>query len=237
MQKGKLLLLPNLLDETLPAEGFLPSTVGAAVSTMNGLIAESEKSARRYLRRFVSHDHMARAPLRLLNEHTEKQELESLLEPLRRGEVWGLISDAGVPCVADPGSDLVYLAHLNGIDVEVFVGPCSILMALQLSGFSGQHFAFHGYLPREAVDLESKIKELEKQAGHATQIWIEAPYRSSKMLEQLKITLSPSTRLCIATQLTLPDQRVASWPISKWKQSSWGLQKEPAVFLINRPLA
>lgn len=234
MQKGKLLLLPNLLDETLPAENFLPATVGMAISTINGLIAESEKSARRYLRRFVSHEHMARTPLKLLNEHTEKRELESLIEPMRQGEVWGLISDAGLPCIADPGSDLVYMAHMNGIDVETFVGPCSLLIALQLSGFSGQHFSFHGYLPRESLDLERKIIELEKQAIHATQIWIEAPYRSSKMLEQLKTLLNPLTKLCVAAQLTLPDQRVASWPAAKWKSSSWTLQKEPAVFLISR---
>ena len=115
---GKLLLLPNLLDETSSHDRFLPSSVGPAVTTLNGLIAESEKSARRYLRRFVSHDQMAKTPLRLLNEHTKKDELETLLEPMRRGEIWGLISDAGLPCVADPGSDLVFLANMSGIDIE-----------------------------------------------------------------------------------------------------------------------
>lgn len=234
MPNGKLLLLPNLLDETLAHEPFLPISVGAAVSKMDGLIAESEKSARRYLRRFVSHEHMAKTPLRLLNEHTEKRELEDLLTPMREGQAWGLVSDAGLPCVADPGSDLVYLAHMNGIDVETFVGPSSIVMALQLSGFNGQRFAFHGYLPRDPEDLEPKILEVEKGASYATQIWIEAPYRSQKMLEQLKTLLHPTTLLCVATQITLPSQRVASWPILKWKTSSWSMQKEPAIFLISR---
>ncbi len=234
MQNGKLLLLPNLLDETLPSEPFIPMSVGSAVSQLDGLIAESEKSARRYLRRFVSHEHMAKTPLRLLNEHTEKKELEELLSPMRSGQTWGLISDAGLPCIADPGSDLVYLAHMNGIDVETFVGPSSIVMALQLSGFSGQRFTFHGYLPRDAAELERKILDVEKGASYATQIWIEAPYRSQKMLEQLKTLLSPTTLLCVATQITLPTQRVASWPISKWKTSSWSMQKEPAIFLIFR---
>lgn len=233
MKNGKLLLLPNVLEETLSHDAFLPISVGAAVSSIQGLIAESEKNGRRYLRRFVSHDQMAKTPIRLLNEHTQKSGLDDLLEPMRKGEVWGLISDAGLPCIADPGSDLVFLAHSNGIDVETFVGPCSIIMALQLSGFSGQHFAFHGYLPRENADLELKVKELEKKASYGTQIWIEAPYRSAKMLEFLKTVLTPTTRLCVAVNLTLPSQRVASFAVAKWKNFSWDLQKEPAVFLIS----
>lgn len=234
MQKGKLLLLPNLLDETLSVDPFLPISVGQAVLGLDGLIAESEKSARRYLRRFVSHEQMAGTPLRLLNEHTPKYEIEGLLEPVEKGETWGLISDAGLPCIADPGSDLVYLAHTKGLDVETFVGPCSIVMALQLSGFSGQNFAFHGYLPRESAEQVVRLKELEKQAGTATQIWIEAPYRSAKMVEQLKEVLHPSTLLCVASQLTLPSQRVSTKVISAWKNFAWSMQKEPAIFLISR---
>ena len=232
MSVGKLYLLPNLLDETLSVDPFLPTSVGVAVAQLQGLIAESEKSARRYLRKFISHDQMAKMPLALLNEHSSKGEMEALLEPLRSGQIWGLISDAGLPCIADPGSDLVFQAHCHGIDVETFVGPCSIVMALQLSGFSGQRFAFHGYLPREAQDLELRIRELEKQSSGVTQIWIEAPYRSAKMLEQLKTILKPTTLLCVATQLTLPNQRVASWPVAKWRSSPWEIQKEPAIFLI-----
>jgi 16S rRNA (cytidine1402-2'-O)-methyltransferase len=234
MQNGKLILLPNLLDESLGKEPFLPVSVGEAVSKLSGLIAESEKSGRRYVRRFVSHEHMARIPLRLLNEHTPKNEVEALLEPMRNGQTWGLISDAGLPCIADPGADLVYLAHINAIDVETFVGPCSIIMALQLSGFSGQRFAFHGYLPREGADLELKIREVEKQSAVSTQIWMEAPYRSSKMLEQLKTVLQPTTILCVATQLTLPNQRIASLSVAKWRASTWAMQKEPAIFLVSR---
>lgn len=224
---GKLFLLPNLLDESLPTD--LPPSVGDAVTKIQGLIAESEKSARRYLRRFISHDQMVQMPLRLLNEHTQKNELEDLLAPILRGETWGLISDAGLPCIADPGSDLVYLAHQKEIVIETFVGPCSMIMALQLSGFSGQNFTFHGYLPRDTA-LEGKLRELEKLPG--TQIWIEAPYRTSKMLEQLKTTLQPSTLVCIASSLTLPEMRVQTKPISEWKNFSIG--KEPAIFLISR---
>lgn len=231
MTPGKLLLLPNLLDETLLADPFLPVSIGQAVSSLQGLIAESEKSARRYLRRFVSHDQMAKTPLRLLNEHTS--ELQSLLVPIIQGEVWGLISDAGLPCIADPGADLVSLANAQGVEVQTFVGPCSIVMALQLSGFSGQRFAFHGYLPKETEELQRKVLELEKAASQGTQMWIEAPYRSMKMLEFLKGALKPTTRLCVAAQLTTPNQRVVSQTVAKWLKGSWELQKEPAIFLIS----
>jgi len=226
---GKLYLLPNLLEETLPIEPFFPLSVNEAVRSIQGLIAESEKMARRYLRKFLSHDDMAKMPLALLNEHSK--DLLELLKPLERGETWGLISDAGLPCIADPGADLVWLAHQKKIAVETFVGPSSIIMALQLSGFGGQQFSFHGYLPREVAELESKVRELEKRGG--TQIWIEAPYRSAKMLELLKRVLQPATKLCIAVNLTTPTQRVVSQPAARWKNLDFILEKEPAVFLIS----
>jgi 16S rRNA (cytidine1402-2'-O)-methyltransferase len=225
---GKLYLLPNLLEESLPIEPFFPISVKEAIQSIQGLIAESEKMARRYLRKFLSHEEMAKMPLRILNEHT--QDLSELIAPLEKGEVWGLISDAGLPCIADPGADLVWLAHQKKIAVQTFIGPSSIVMALQLSGFGGQQFTFHGYLPRESLELENKIKELEKQPG--TQIWIEAPYRSLKMLEALKKILQPSTKLCVAVQLTTPAERILSQTVADWRKSSFPLEKEPAVFLI-----
>lgn len=225
---GKLYLLPNLLDETLPLEPFLPISVNEAVHQIQGLIAESEKAARRYLRKFLSHDEMAKMPLALLNEHTK--ECAALLDPIKRGERWGLISDAGLACLADPGSDLVWLAHQAGLAIETFVGPSSIVMALQLSGFSGQQFSFHGYLPKDAEPLQKKIKELEKAAG--TQIWIEAPYRSAKMLDLLKSTLQSTTRLCVAANLTLPNQKVVSQTVAQFRKNPLVLEKEPVVFLM-----
>ena len=198
------------LDEALDADPFLPASLKSTVSVIEGLIAESEKSARRYLRRFISHDKMAALPLRLLNEHTPPKEIESLLEPILHGQTWGLISDAGLPCIADPGADLVRAARVKGVEVEAIAGPCSLVLALQLSGFSGQRFRFHGYLPREIPDLEKMVRDLERGALGETQIWIEAPYRSAKMLEILKSTLQPSTYLSVAVNLTSPTQRVAS---------------------------
>ena len=234
MPAGKLILLPNVLEESLPADPFLPASVGAAVSHLSGLIAESEKSARRYLRRFLSHEKMASLPLRLLNEHTLQNEIEVLLKPVVEGQTWGVISDAGLPCIADPGADLVSAARRLNIDVEALVGPCSLILALQLSGFSGQRFCFHGYLPRESEELEKKIKDLEKRAKEETQIWIEAPYRSAKMIDALKLWLQPATRLCVAVNLTTSAQKVASHSVQQWKSLSFEIGKEPAVFLIFR---
>lgn len=231
-QPGKLILLPNVLEESLPADPFLPVSVQAAVGELDGLIAESEKSARRYLRRFLSHEKMAALPLRLLNEHTPAKELDELLKPMLDGKTWGLISDAGLPCVADPGADLVAAARSFGVNIEAIAGPCSLILALQLSGFSGQRFCFHGYLPREAADLEKTVKDLERKARGETQIWIEAPYRSAKMFEALKLWLQPATRLCVSLSLTTPSQRVASHSIQQWKSLPFEIGKEPAVFLL-----
>ncbi len=226
---SKLLLLPNLLDEELPYEPFLPASVPQAVASLHGIIAESEKAARRYLRRFLPHEIFSKMPIALLNEHVA--ELDELLAPIEQGQIWGLISDAGLPCVADPGADLVWRARQKGIAVQTFVGPSSILMALQLSGLCGQRFTFHGYLPREGIELEKRIKELEKQSHGHTQIWIEAPYRSAKMLAALLAALQPTTRLSVAVQLTTPHERIASAPVAKWKP--FPIEKEPAVFLLD----
>ncbi len=158
---GKLFILPNVLEESLPAEPFLPASVGQAVHQINGSSPRA-KSRPPILRRFLSHDEMAKTPLRLLNEHTKVSELESLLQPMLAGETWGLISDAGLACVADPGADLVWLAREKGFAVDTFAGPSSIIMRFSSLDFLGQSFAFHGYLPREIPELEKKILETGK---------------------------------------------------------------------------
>jgi 16S rRNA (cytidine1402-2'-O)-methyltransferase len=232
-----LLLLPNLLEESVPHELFLPASVPAAVRRLQGLFAESEKGARRYLRRFLSHEEMQRVSLRLLNEHTKESELKELMEPVLRGEVWGILSDAGLPCLADPGAEIVWLAKQWGIAVEALVGPSSIVMSLQLSGFTSQRFAFHGYLPKEASALQQTLKDLEKRSERerATEIFIEAPYRSAKLLSLLLETLKSTTRLCVAASLTTPEQKVVSQTVADWKagKRAMVLGKEPAVFLIS----
>jgi 16S rRNA (cytidine1402-2'-O)-methyltransferase len=232
-----LILLPNLLDESLSHEFFLPISVASAVRSLQGILAESEKSARRYLRRFLSHDEMVAIPIRLLNEHTKTDELAGLMEPILRGERWGILSDAGLPCLADPGAEIVWMAREHGIEVTALVGPSSIVLSLQLSGFSSQRFAFHGYLPREIPALQAALRDLEKRSRQevATQIFIEAPYRSAKLLDTILGTLGSTTRLCVAASLTTPEQRVISQTILQWKagKASMNLAKEPAVFLIH----
>jgi 16S rRNA (cytidine1402-2'-O)-methyltransferase len=232
--KGSLYLLPNLLDEELSYELFLPAKLPEIVQSLQGLIVESEKSARRYLRRFVSHDVLVKFPLKLLNEHTQKGDVKELLAPLEAGENWGLISDAGLPCLADPGSDLVILAQERGLKIIPIAGPSSIIFALQSSGLSGQRFAFHGYLPREPEDLKKALIKLERRAreDQATQIFIEAPYRSAKIAAHALETLQPSTRFCIALNLTSPSERLLTRTIAAWRKSPWEIGKEPAVFLL-----
>ena len=229
-----LYLLPNLLDEDSSVDSSLPQGVATAVRSLQGLIAESEKEARRYLRRFVDHDTMAKMPLRLLNEHTKLSEIDELLEPMSRGETWGLVSDAGLPCIADPGAPLVLRAQAKGIAVTALPGPCSLLLALQLSGMNGQRFAFHGYLPREIPELKSALLHLEKQSRDATQIWIEAPYRASKLALFAIDTLAPNSLFCVASSLTTKGQRVQTQTVAKWRKSPPQLEKEPTVFLLSQ---
>ncbi len=235
MHPPALLLLPNLLGDLPNHSPFLPISVDQAVSTLDGLIAESVKGGRRFLSRFTLKKAVHLTPLALLNEHTPDNDLNFLLEPILKGERWGLVSDAGLPCIADPGAKLVQRARSLGISVEAFIGPSSLLLALMLSGFSGQQFTFHGYLNRNPPLRQKQIKHLEEETQRigATQIFIETPYRNLSLLEGLLSTLSPRTRLCIAWDLTLPSQTVLSQTIALWhKQPPPDIDKKAAIFLI-----
>ena len=215
---------------------FLPASVDKAVATLDGLIAESAGAGRRFLGRFETKKPANDIPLALFNEHTPEKDIDFLLEPIRRGERWGLISDGGLPCVADPGAKLVNRARQSGIIVQAFVGPSSILLALMLSGLPGQRFYFGGYLDKEPRRRESEIKELERRSKveQLTQIFIETPYRNGHMLEALLKTLNEKTQLCVAWDLTLPTQGVLSQSIGLWKKSPPpNLEKKNAIFLIS----
>ena len=235
-QKPALLLLPNLLGELPHHEMFFPNSVDKAVASLDGLIAESPSSGRRYLSRFKTKKPTNEIPLALFNEHTPDADLDFLLDPIHKGQRWGLISDAGIPCVADPGAKLVMRARQTGIPVQAFVGPSSFVLALMLSGLPGQHFCFLGYLDKDPTKRESKIKELQKisKAEKATQIFIETPYRNRHTLESLIKILHDETILCVAWELTLPTQGVVSQPIHLWKKSPLpNLEKKNAIFLFN----
>lgn len=236
MSKGKLYLLPNVLEESQNHHDFLPQAVDRAVSHIDGLIAESEKGARAFLKRFSFKEGKSfrDIPICLLNEHSKPDEVKTLLKPLLKGETWGLISDCGLPCFADPGSALVDLANHAGVPVEAFVGPSSLILALLLSGFSAQSFSFHGYLPQDKQALAVALKSLEESARKATQLFIEAPYRNDKLLAILLETLKPKTRLCVAIDLTMPTQEVYTASIEEWKKrSGFTIGKRPAIFIIS----
>lgn len=234
--KPTLLLLPNLLGDYRHAEVFLPTSVFKAMQTIDGLIAESEAEGRRYLKRFETKKPAMEIPIALFNEHTPDNDLDFLLEPIAAGERWGLVSDAGLPCIADPGSKLVLRAQQRGIHIQAFVGPSSILLALMLSGLSGQKFFFHGYLDKEPTKRQAQIKHLAQQSRieHATQLFMEAPYRNRHTLESILQTLPEKALLCVAWDLTLPTQGVVTQTISQWKKSSLpNLDKKPAIFLFH----
>lgn len=220
-----LYLLPNLLDESLDHSIFLPSIIGEIVSSLDGMIAESEKGARRFMKRFT--DRFRQIPVCLLNEHTG--EIDSLISPLQKGENWGLISDGGLPVLADPGARLVRRLHTLKIPIETFPGPSSIVYALQLSGFSAQTFTFHGYSPKDEKVLKEKLRTLPKDHTH---LFIEAPYRTDKFLKNLVYGLQDETDLSVAWNLTLPSQGVKTEKIRQWKKELPTLGKVPAVFVI-----
>ena len=226
-----LYLFPNLLAEIEPHSAFLPNSVDAAVAQIQGLIAESEKEGRRFLRRFAFEGRSFRdIPILLLNEHSREEDKKAILQQLMQGGKWGLVSDCGMPCLADPGADLVLMAREKGIPVETFSGPSSILFALVLSGLGGQHFTFHGYLPKEEDLLIKELKRIEKI--QSTHLFIETPYRNQRLLETVLSALDGRTWLCIACDLTLPSQFVQTKRLKDWKQAKPDLNKRPAVFAL-----
>ena len=231
MKIPTLFVLPNMLDPELPSEEIFPPRVEKIVRSLDGLIAESEKGAHLFLRRFKMRD----LPISLLNEHTPPSALKELLGPLLKGQWWGLISDCGMPCLADPGSDLIRSARLSGIHVDVVLGPSSILIALILSGLPCQRFSFHGYLPRDEKERTAKIVLLAKRAAEdlTTQLFIEAPYRGLKLFDSLLNTLPDKTQLCIAADLTLPSQYVVTQTVSQWKRQTPPELKRPTLFLFS----
>ena len=234
-EKPALLLLPNLLGDHRHPEIFLPASVAKAVLTLDGLIAESDAEGRRFLGRFATKKPALEIPIALFNEHTPDDHINFLLEPILQGERWGLVSDAGLPCIADPGSKLVRRARSIGIIIQAFVGPSAILLALMLSGLPGQKFSFQGYMDREPPKRAEQIKQLIKMSEkeNSTQICMEAPYRNKYTLEALLEHLPDNAMFCVAWDLTLPTQGIVSQPVKLWKKSPLpNLEKKPAIFLF-----
>ncbi len=229
--KPALLLLPNLLADIKHHQPFLPASVDEAVASIDGLIAESETAGRRYLGRFQTKKPARDIPIAIYNKKTPREDLDFLLEPIKAGERWGYVADAGLPCIADPGSELVFRAKKLGIIVQAFVGPSSLLLALMLSGLPAQEFAFHGYLPAEEAGRKKAIQQYAKQPG--THIFIETPYRNGYTLKGFLETLREETLLCVASELTTPQQSVVTQTVAQWKKSPLpNLEKKAALFLF-----
>lgn len=228
-----LILLPNLLDDSADIDMYFPKKLPSIIASLNGLIAESEKNAIHYLLRFLNKEELCKVKIRLLNEHTKDFEIKNLINEISN-EKWGLISDAGLPCIADPGSLLVKLAKEKNIQVQAIPGPSSIFLALMLSGLNGQKFSFLGYLPREENLLIKNIKYLEGESAKQkiTQIFIEAPYRSDKVFDVLKKNLKETTILSVAINLTSKDEKVITKSVKEMRLIDLKIGKNPSIFLF-----
>jgi 16S rRNA (cytidine1402-2'-O)-methyltransferase len=235
MKKGTLYLIPSLLGES-PADTVFPPANIEIISHIRYFIVEEIRTARRFLKKVCPEIEPDRLTFTLYNEHTDSTELSSFLEPLLRGEDACILSEAGTPCVADPGSLVVRLAHESGIRVVPLTGPSSILLALMASGFNGQQFVFHGYLPIDKQDRKKRIREIEQDIikKNQTQVFIETPYRNLQLFQAITETCQESTLLCVATSLTTVEESIITLTIKEWKKRKPELHKRPTVFLLYR---
>jgi 16S rRNA (cytidine1402-2'-O)-methyltransferase len=233
MAKGALYLIPVPLSEG-DSTNVLPPLHAAVINKVNTYIVENEKTARRWLREMGLKTPQSELTIHPYGKHSERLDNATYFKELEAGQDVGLMSEAGCPAVADPGSDIVAEAHRRNIKVHPLVGPSSILLALMASGFSGQSFTFHGYLPIDKADRANRVKELENISARnkQTQIFIETPFRNNQMLAEIIRSCDPSTELCIACDLTAPEEQIISMPISRWKTLTIDFHKKPAIFLL-----
>lgn len=231
---GRLLLIPVPLGDA-PVSTVIAPDVLAMVRSLRHFVVENAKTARAVLKLYEHPVPLRELDLQELNEHTPATQVSALLEPARRGEVLGLMSEAGCPAVADPGSQLVAIAHAEGIPVQPLVGPSSLLLALMASGLNGQRFAFHGYLPAREPDRGQALRGLEAESKRTSgvQLFIETPYRNLAMFEAALQSCQPRTRLCVASVLTTHGEWVATRSISEWKSVARPpIDRQPTVFLL-----
>lgn len=231
--KGKLYLIPSPLGDNDPAE-VIPGPVLASLTGFMTFVVEEIRTARRYLSRAGLKGRIDGLEFHELNEHTDQATVESYLRLFDNGNDVALISEAGLPAVADPGAQLVALAHRHGIEVVPAVGPSSLMLALMASGLNGQSFAFCGYIPAKSDERRSRLKTLEKVSGQLrqTQIIIETPYRNEALFADILAVCSPSVRVCVAANITMPDAYIKTKTVSEWKKEGLAIGKRPCVFLI-----
>jgi len=233
MSKATLYMIPSLLGEGDP-KTVLGDQLIQTISGIRYFIVENEKNARRFLVGCGMKEVLSDVEFGILNEHTPPEDYGFILEPLFEGQDTGILSDAGCPGIADPGAELVAIAHSNSIDVIPLIGPSSIIMSLMASGLNGQKFSFRGYLPAKPAERIKELRELERKSGrnNETQIFIEAPYRNMKLLEDMIKVLSPETRVCVACNLTQHDQYVKTKQVKNWKNNLPEINKRPTIFLM-----
>lgn len=228
-----LYLLPVTLGDT-PVEQVLPVYNKEIILGIKHFIVEDVRSARRFLKKVEASINIDELTFYPLNKHTSPDDLSGYLKPLQEGHSMGVISEAGCPAVADPGADVVAMAQRKNLKVVPLVGPSSIILSVMGSGFNGQSFAFHGYLPIEAADRIKRLKELEGRiySENQTQLFIETPYRNNKMMEDIVKTCRPQTKLCIAANITCEGEYIHTKTIREWKGHLPDLTKVPCIFLI-----
>ena len=233
MNKGRLYLIPSPLGENEPSE-VIPIPVLESLRNFKTFVVEEIRTARRYLSKAGLKGKIGELQFFELNEHTEPATVEGYIKLFDDGKDVALISEAGLPAVADPGAQLVALAHRHGIEVIPAVGPSSLMMSLMASGLNGQSFAFCGYIPAKADDRKNRLKTLEKVSGQLkqTQIIIETPYRNDSLFKDILSTCAAGTRLCIAANITMPDAYIKTKTVAQWKKENIIIGKRPCVFLI-----
>ncbi|UNY98247.1 SAM-dependent methyltransferase [Zhouia spongiae] len=232
-QLGKVYLIPTTLGDVEPLE-VLPLSIKRSIEAINHYVVENEKTARAFIKKIAPKKSQPGLKIQLLNKYTDTNELPSFLDPCLEGHHLGVISEAGCPGVADPGAEIVNIAHRKNIQVIPLVGPSSILLALMASGMNGQSFAFNGYLPIDKGEKKSEIKKIEKRSKELkqSQIFIETPYRNNKLLSDFLSILNPHTKLCVACDLTLPSEFIKTQAVSNWKHTEIDLHKRPCIFIF-----
>ena len=235
LEKGVLYLIPSPLGENAPME-VLPLTVRKIIEEVTHFIVENEKDARRFIKRINPKKDQSSLQLYPLNKFTSTEEILTYLDPIQEGISMGVISDAGCPGVADPGAEIVKMAHRKDIVVRPLVGPSSILLALMSSGLNGQNFAFNGYLPIDKSKRKKEIKKLEKKSYdyNQSQLFIETPYRNNQLLQDLLKTLDRNTEVCVACDISLPKEYIKTFSVRQWKKIKLDLHKRPAIFIIQK---
>lgn len=232
---ANLYLIPITLGES-DLNDVIPVTQRDIIHSISHFIVENVRTARRFLKKVDSEIDIDALHFYELNKHTDKNQLHSYLDPIKQGFHVGIMSEAGCPGVADPGADVVRIAHEKNLRVVPLVGPSSILLAVMGSGMNGQNFAFNGYLPIKKNEKAQQIKLLEKRiyTENQSQLFIEAPYRNLQLLDDLLQNCQPQTKLCIACDLTLETEFIKTQSIAAWKKSKPDIQKRPAIFVLGR---